>query len=82
MGYKKGTIVRVVIDDHSIQHKGSVKDSSPMRFTIYGEVKSNRGKHLILFTWKHHNEECCDNNSEIAKILKSTIVNIKELKAC
>lgn len=77
---KKGWIVSVLFSDHAIEHRGSLKDNKPLNFTVYGKVKSAKGKHIIIFTWEHSDKDCCELNSETAKILKSAIINWKRLK--
>ena len=77
---KKGWIVAVEFLDHAIEFRNSVKDETEMRFTVYGEIKNAKGKFLTVFTWKHHDPDCCEENSETAKILKSAIVKLHRLK--
>ena len=81
MKIKKGWIVAITFNDHCKEFKGSDKDNAQMTFTAYGEVKSAKGKQIILYTWKHH-EIDDDTNSETAKILKSTIIKWNRLKKC
>lgn len=76
---KKGDLVLVYFHDHSYQPRGEKKDTKVLDMYVTGRVKSTRGKQLIIEMWFLDDKDY-QHNAELAKILKSAIINTWRLK--
>lgn len=79
---RRGQLVQVAFNDHSILHKGTKeKNSATTEFVVWGRVKSVTQKQLVLEQWALTNgtkEDKAENNV-LAKVLRSTIISVKRL---
>lgn len=76
---KKNQIVEVRFLDHSLEHKGTLKDDKGIECVVWGRVKKARGKWLTVEHWVTLDSDY-DKNNEQVNILKSTITRFRVLK--
>ena len=75
----KGQLVAIDFLDHSIEKDPS---KASMKFRVFGEVMSINSEHIQVRQWKLLNGDKATKklNDEVAKILLSTIIDIKFMK--
>lgn len=77
----KGKLVELTFLDHSIEGKGD-KLKGAMKFKVWGRVERMSKEVIVIRQWELLTgcKEMKKQNNEIAKILRSAIVDIKFLE--
>jgi hypothetical protein len=76
----KNKIVEIMFWDHCVEEQGE-KSNDLMKFCIWGRVEKVTKTVIIVRQWELQvgDAETRKHNNEIAKILVSSIIHIKEL---